>query len=245
MNGWLIFKKSITQIYFNLGNAIRLTGLLWAVGYIISLLPLYFWSPEAPPELGNSLIFAATMVVNLICMLWIAVLWHRFMLLEENVDSIVPSWSGALVWSYFKAAIVVGMIIVLASAVPFLIFSYFSPLFFGISIWLGYGMLSILGLLIYYFSLRISLVLPAAAIEKPISIGDSWRVTQPASGAILVASLILVLFSILLQTPFGASGAGSVINLISSFFTQWISVMLGVSILTTLYGHLVENRPLG
>ena len=244
MTGWDIFKKSVGQIYYNLGDAIRLTGLLWTVGYIISLFPTFLWSAEMPPELGNSLIFAITMAINLICMMWIAVLWHRFMLLEENIDSIVPRWSGGLVWSYIKTAFIVGLIIVLASVVPFLIFSYFSPLFFGISVWLGYAILAILGLLIYYFSLRISLVLPAVAIEKPITIGDSWRITQPASAAILVASMILVLFSILLQTPFGTLSAGSVINLILSFITGWISVMLGVSILTTLYGHLVENRPL-
>ena len=37
---------------------------------------------------------------------------------------------------------------------------------------------------------------------------------------------------------------GSLIASAWSFVSQWIVIMVGVSILTTLYGHYVEERPL-
>jgi len=51
---------------------------------------------------------------------------------------------------------------------------------------------------------------------------------------------VVVSFAVYQITAFGGGVFGSLLNTAS----QWITMMVGVSILTTLYGHLVEGREL-
>ena len=100
------------------------------------------------------------------------------------------------------------------------------------------------GSVLSWFWMRCGLVLPSLAIGKPMRIGESWTATKPMAGTIFVAVIILSLINIgatlLLEVIFRS---GFVYEILSLIIT-WISLMLGVSILTTLYGHVVEGRSL-
>jgi hypothetical protein len=54
----------------------------------------------------------------------------------------------------------------------------------------------------------------------------------------VIGAMLLGLPNMFLFAP------GSVPGLIWQVVTQWVTVMVGASILTTLYGHYVEGRPL-
>ncbi|MCP4071502.1 MAG: hypothetical protein GY742_07140 [Hyphomicrobiales bacterium] len=167
------------------------------------------------------------------------------MLLEERSESVLPNWRGDLVWSYLKHAIVVGLAVGVIGMIPMFSILYLFSTIITSSI-LVFGLFSLLmGAILYYISLRFGLVLPAAALENPMTIRDSLHKTKSASGAIMVASLLLAVFTFAIEFIVEATGLNQITFQISSYITGWISMMLGVSILTTLFGYLVENRELG
>jgi len=91
--------------------------------------------------------------------------------------------------------------------------------------------------------LRWSLVLPGTAVGKPTGVGESWRQTAPLSGTIVGTSVLLMAINLLVgfvALPFGASPIGTLLSLAGNWFT----LMVGLSVLTTLYGHIVEGRTL-
>ena len=77
-----------------------------------------------------------------------------------------------------------------------------------------------------------------------MGVKQAWAATDPLSGAVLVAALLLIFFSIL-------SGAAALlimfqvsilIGVILIAILQWAYTMVGISILTTIYGIAVEGR---
>jgi hypothetical protein len=94
-------------------------------------------------------------------------------------------------------------------------------------------------------ALRISLILPAAALSARMSIPDSWEATRTVAAslwgvALILAGLNLVLYLIAGLLLPGQFGASFVIR--TMFFA--LEGLIFISILTTLYGHLVEGRSL-
>jgi DMSO reductase anchor subunit len=108
-------------------------------------------------------------------------------------------------------------------------------------------MLFVVGLLTWFalgwVAMRLSLVLPARAVDRPLSFGDSWAATDPASGAIAMVVLALATLNVVLSLALGQLGF-SLATALLSIVVQWFTAMLGLSVLTTLYGALVQRRPL-
>ena len=102
----------------------------------------------------------------------------------------------------------------------------------------------LMGTVLSFFSLRLSLVLPAAAVGEFMRVPESWEATKGQAKPIFVAALFIGLLTIvpdlLRMTPLGSFLDGFLYDVIS----QWFLLMLGVSILTTMYGHYVEKREL-
>jgi hypothetical protein len=244
MIGWAIFRKSVNQIYYNLNDALRISGLLWAAIFIITMIPLLLSKSSPQPDAGIAMSALGLMLVYIICLSWIAILWHRFMLLEERSSSLIPKWRGGLVWSYIKNILLISLVLIVLAIIPMLLLMMLmTQITRSETVWF-FVFILIIGPVFTYVSLRLSLVLPAVAVEKPIGISQSWRVTQPASGAIMLASFLLAVFTGAVQWLPGLAGGGEIVSLIASFTSGWIALMVGISILTTLYGYLVENRNL-
>ncbi len=172
---------------------------------------------------------------------WVAVSWHRFILLEEYSGALPPV-SGRPIWPYIWTSFLYGLLLVLAAIPLFviagLIGSVFGPAFTEI-LFLG------VGAIMTYIWFRIAIALPSVAIGKPIGLGAAWQASSSMSGVIFAVAVLLMVINGL---------AGIVIGLIASFagiiafaldlVVQWTLLMLGISILTTSYGHLIEKRPL-
>ena len=176
--------------------------------------------------------------------LWAAVAWHRFVLLEES-PGLLPALHagriGAYLWAWVRLIgplILVGLavatagaaiaVVAAAAGVPALAFL----LFFGLNI------------LAIYATLRFSLVLPAAAVGKRMGVVESWELTGGAREAILIAAALLSVLNAVIELAGGALGLAGGAGAVLSLGTWWFGFVLGLSILTAIYGHVVEGRPL-
>lgn len=255
MNGIDIFGHSVRQVFGNLSAAIRLSALLYLVQFGVTIwytssmpdVAFEAMNPEAMANIpwGTMLIF---FIVLLITSLWIAVAWHRFVLLSEEPGSIIPAFRGDRMLAYFGYSLLICLIMIpVVLILGFVTSLIVAPLLMsgGPSL---FGLI-VVGLLVYIpiivISYRLSVVLPAAALEENLGIGGAWERTRGTTGTILVLAIISAIAYYIISLPvLYIFTQGSVPSYIWTFFSQWIALMVGVSILTTLYGHYVEERPL-
>ena len=101
------------------------------------------------------------------------------------------------------------------------------------------------GVIFIWVGLRLSVVLPAAALGNLMRIGESWQVTTPAANALWgVAVLLAVLNTVLSYIGTFFVPADLAMALVFQTAIYIIEGLIFVSVLTTLYGHLVEGRAL-
>ena len=257
MQGWNIFTHSVRMVFGNLGPALRISALLYLVYMIVNayfllnfaddLMQLQYSMSKGqiPTVLPSGLI--STMVLNfvvgLLTSLWIAVLWHRFVLLAQIPETIIPPLYMGMVLIYLGKTIQLSlMLAVVGVVIGTLLGLALGPMLGALA-----GMsipLILLGALLY-LSYRLGLIFPAVALSETMTFKSSWEKTKSASGAIAQLAVIAVIFAILIQIPSNMNpDPTSTINLIYSYAVGWIAMMVGISVLTTLYGIYVEGREL-
>jgi hypothetical protein len=155
---------------------------------------------------------------------------------------VLPSFQSERIWSYFLKSLLIGLISlpIFAGAILLAFMSVslnFAPL--GVAV----PLITMVLLVILFF--RLSPILPGAAVAKPLSIKEAWAATRNAGGTIFLVAIISAIGSIVLDVP-GAlltmMAAGWLPVMLCLIVSGWIKLMLGVSILTTLFGHYVEGR---
>jgi hypothetical protein len=98
---------------------------------------------------------------------------------------------------------------------------------------------------IMYLAFRLTTALPASAIGSGQPFMAGWDATKGASADILVLAVIAVgAHLVLALLGFLVFDRIPVVSLIWNIVVTWLVTMVGVSILTTLYGHYIEKRPL-
>lgn len=190
-----------------------------------------------------------TVIVYLLVLSWVAVTWHRFILLEEY-PGILPKFDSGRILSYTGTVILIALILlIIAIPLSIVIGLVLSPIAMtgNMSATFVIGLIAgfVVGTLMAWFWYRFAVCLPGIAVGKPMGISEAWGVTKPASADIFQMALILVGLNIaatvvLMPIAMGMPLVGQLISLI----INWITLMVGASILTTLYGHLVEGRSL-
>jgi hypothetical protein len=255
MIAWSIFKKSVSQVWYNFSAAIKISGPLWLIAFFASTVLIYTTSgslmPQTIPMDGSAQLSSReaggillSILLQIIAFTWIAVAWHRYMLLGELGSSMLPAWRGNLIWSYFAKSLLIGLLMVIAMIIPMMILTLLtvagllSPSAFALIVPI------VLAMLATYISLGVSLVLPGVALQKPMGFGKAWTVTKPLAGQIALLALFIMAVSTLLHLVTNGLATLPVLAMILSFFVGWAVLMLSVTVLTTLYGHLVEGRSL-
>ncbi|MDA7423419.1 hypothetical protein [Thalassococcus lentus] len=246
MKGWQIFMHSVRLVLNNLGPALKISAVLYMAQVAQQL--TFFMNPPNIDEDG--LVFVApdaavqTLVLSLISLiagLWIAVAWHRYVLANEEPQGWLPRWHGSNILSYLGRSIMIGLLIglgLIVAAIPVGLVGAFAPGLVGV---LTFGLI---GLASYLF-FRMGVMLPSAAMGEPMRLGDAWSATNDNDGAVVVLALLVIAVSVLVQIPSWLNpDPGSIINLIYGIVTGWFVTIIGVSVLTTLYGHYVQGRPI-
>ncbi len=254
MDGLQIFTHSVRQVFGNLNAALRISGLL----FLVQLGAAYIFgrSMMGPGEpmreqmmrgdfpIGGLLIF---ILLALVTGLWIAVAWHRHVLGGEAPGAVLPPFNGDRMLAYFGYSLLIAVILIpLALVLGFVASWFVGPMMQSGRIVLG---LIVVGLVVYLpmlvVAFRLSVALPAAALGKPLGIGGAWNKTKGTTGTMVLLAVLAVVFAVVIDLPAGyVFPANSILSLIWSAAAQWVALMVGVSILTTLYGHFVEGRAL-
>ena len=252
MQGWKIFTHSLGMVFNNLGAALRISLVLYLIQSAVSVYYTITFSDYLkaistgtmpPPPQGAIVTGLLVLVVSIIVPIWVAVAWHRYILLEETPDAIFPEFRGPQIMAYLGKTILIGLLLVIGGiAVGMLLGFVFAAIFGPIG-----AMVGILLTLVFivYISYRIGLVLPAAALGKPMTFGESLDTTSADKGVVLQLAIISIGFAVLMQVPsyFNADPA-SIVGLVYSQVIGWIAMMFGISVLTSLYGVYIEKREL-
>lgn len=257
MNGLNIFTHSLRQVVGNLGMAVRISGGVWLLLFVLAIVTAFIAIAMQSPFLG--IVF---LIAFLVTAVWgislIAVVWHRYILMEEAPSGFIPNRKGLHVWHYFWYGIGISLIVLLVLAIL-----YFVSTIFVDSAWILAAFDSehtsmlpehialrwLVGLLVTVIYLRFALALPAVALDEKVTFGESWQETKPYFGAIIVLSIALSLLNagamlvlgVLLVSVAESESLIFAVSLLVMLF-QWFYFMLNISILSTLYGHIVEKR---
>ncbi|MEM1302700.1 MAG: hypothetical protein AAGH17_08970 [Pseudomonadota bacterium] len=205
---------------------------------------------QMPENLGSFFMVQTLVLVgSIIAGAWLAVVWHRFVLLEEYPANTVPAFDASLVFRYVGKLIVIFLVmmgVALAGALVMALIGAIVP-FVGALLAAG------LAVVLIWASIRLSVMLPAAAIGYSMPVSEAWAKTEATQWSIFGATMLIVLLSVLVSIPAillaalmtgGEANAVSVPSIVINVVFGWVLTMLTVSLATTIYGVAVEGREL-
>lgn len=248
MKGVQIFSHSLRQVMDNLGPALKVSGVLYLVQVGITMLLGYAMASAGMGMMGGGMGLGVVLVlvVSLITGIWIAVAWHRYVLLGEMPAGFVPPFMGERLGQYFIKSLLIGLVLmVLGMILGMIVGTLFGRLMMG-------GML--MGMLLMavtvqvpmiFLGLRLAAALPGTALDQNPPLMAGWQATTGEWRPLLQLSVIMALslWAVNLISWFVFGGFGLLAN-IWQLIAGWPVTMVGLSILTTLYGHYIEKRPL-
>lgn len=250
MKGWLILRHSLRQVFGNLGGALRVSALLYmfqaVIGFALgaSLMSGGGMVPGQGVSSGQAMGALVALAVAVVTSLWIAVAWHRYVLLQEEA-SLLPTFHGGRIWSYLLYSIGYAIILIAAGALWLLLIYTALGAVLGLP---GIGAL-VVALLVYLpfivFAFRLTAALPGAALGAGTPFFAGWQATSGQTLDLVVLGFLLMLLSVVISL-IGAFVLAPIpgVGLVWEIALGWFQTMLGVSILTTLYGHYIEKRDL-
>lgn len=245
-----IFSHSIRQVINNLPAAIKISGVLYLVQAVVGIgLGRAMMSGGMGMMQGGGFGLGALLVllVALITGIWIAVAWHRFVLLAEVPTTPVPPFLGERMGAYFIKSLLIGIIlIVIGMVLGAIIGGIAMPMMMH-----GGGLFAMLliSLLVQvpmiFLGLRMATGLPGTALgsDHPLMAGwqataGEWRVILELAVMMALAVWVINLISLFIF------GGVAMLAQIWQIIVGWPIMMVGLSVLTTLYGHYIEKRPL-
>ncbi|UZD90696.1 hypothetical protein [Cognatishimia activa] len=244
MIGLNFLLHSIKLVILNWKTALRISSPLI---FTIALSQLFVGSVALTGDINSTseipwtgFIFA--MGGQIIAGLWVAVAWHRFVLLEEDSGSLIPNFSSKRVLAYLMQGLILFFILFIVGLIVGIVSGLISSAIGGfMGVILATTITSFVILWVFY---RYSPTLPAAALGETLSIDAAWKATKPYAGAILLLVLIMSLVTALLSGLLGAIALPDPIHIGILAIQTWLNIMVGISVLTTIYGVAVENRDL-
>lgn len=208
----------------------------------------YVGAPEKGASLSQILTLWAVWASSLIA---IAILWHRHVLGAHGMGPIAPLRPSLPLLYLAKLLGAWSLAIIPLSLIFGIFFAMISPSAFldpesahnPSLMWLI--MFSLLGVVMGWGIMRLSLALPEVAIGQNGSIFDSWRITRPVAGALWVtAALEMGLFAAISYLGDGVAALDIRMAYLVENLTWFVPAMAGVAILTLLYEDLYHARPL-
>ncbi len=274
MNGLTIFSHSLRQVTGNLGMAVRVSGwlvLLYLVAAAIAGWAMPDWIvgalaedveavKNAPDFSGNSVALVSVLVIAAaIFLLWavslIAIVWHRYILLEEPPRGFIPYRSDFRIGRYFWYGLGISVLTMLiVGVVSGILGMIIGPFFVGSLNGFAQGQSSgligaaffmglVIGVVVAVLYLRMALILPAVALEEDLTIGQAWERSSGHTGEIIVLALVLAFINAVVPLVLNmVSGELVWVNLAMMGLYQWFYFMLNISVLSTLYGYIVQKR---
>lgn len=246
MKGLSIFFHSVRLVFNNIDAALRISLVLFAVYAVLQFWLSTTWAPVSaeladvgPGQVPPGALFSGLLM--LVISLWIAVAWHRYVLLGEMPAGWVPVMRGGLMLGYFGRSILLALIVIIAAAVMSTVSAVVLVLL-GPMVAVGGSMVLTMATAFYLFY-RLCAILPGGAVGKPVTLGEAWAATRGTGGTILSLVILSVLALLIVQIPTMLSGdPNSTVSVVYGIVIGWPVMLVGSSILTTFYGHFIEGR---
>ncbi|WP_282095989.1 hypothetical protein [Epibacterium ulvae] len=243
MHGFIIFKHSVVMVLRNFPQVLKTILPLSAIGALWVLGVVGFFGSAAGKAMSSvqiELSAGAIVLMFFTLLVWGITAWHRYVLLEDRGLFFLPAFRIGPMMSYVAHFLLLCLLMIV-SVIPFGIFltigSAAGPMMMVVMMFF-----IVIGVTFCFY--RLVIILPAAAIGKPLKIKEAWGLTTGAETAILVLVLLSSLVSLLLERSADSIAAIPVLGLPLFLFVQGVWGMVQVSVITTLYGHYVEGRPL-
>jgi len=125
-------------------------------------------------------------------------------------------------------AILLGLVASMAAVIP------------AVALIIGFAV----GLAMVVIFYRLSVILPAAALGQSMSLTQALEHTRGATVTIVIIALSLFMTELAIQTVTLLLSFIPVVGVLASIAATMFTTMLGISILTTLYGYYIEKREL-
>lgn len=265
MISWQIFSQSVLRVFNNLGPAIRVSLVPYLIAVVVTglLVGSAFFSmmqaagnPSAMQQLAGSfpwIQFLIAFIVIIVCFTWTAVAWHRYILLDET-PGWLPPFNGGRIWAYILRTILVALILIPVAIIASLVFGIVGGLIgggigqanAGLGVAVAFVFIAVAYVVIIVVAYRLYASLPGAAIDNGSGIGDAWRATAGTWGTMLMLAIITVVISLVVSFVINMIiGAVPILGIVLQLLYSWIAALVGVSIVTTLYGYYVEKRSIG
>lgn len=239
-----LFMHSVNLVFTQLNGALRISGVLYLATLALSILGYFLFVQSAMTEPGMPLPSLIIVLVTSVIYMWIAVAWHRFVLLDEMPQGMLPPFYNDRILAYLGRSLLI-CLVVLAIAV---VVSFVSAAIATMS-GAPYVAMSLTTLAVIFIALvvsyRLAPMFPGAAVNRSIGLREAWAATAPANNTIVALALISAVASFLVDIPaylVGNIPALAIFGLFWSAVTSWFKLLIGVSILTTIYGVYVEKR---
>lgn len=255
--GLSILLHAIGMVIRNSAAALRISGLLMGALFVLTVLLgvefLFMGTDTSDMILAGDYPYGRTALVmgfQALATLWIAVAWHRFILNEEQPGAVMPGFNAAAILSYLWAGVIFAVVLAIV-AIPIILVSALlvAPLIAspsaGAALLGGLILFLLLWLPITYMSYRISPILPSAALQARLPLKEAWYATGTSGSAFVTLALASVLAVWALNLPgIVLAQVSGFLGFVWAFAVQWAVLLVGISVLTTIYGHYVEKRAL-
>lgn len=266
-----IVLHTFRMIFGNIGQALRVSVvpniiLIVATFFAFGSLGLGFYggtgtSTPALPSGFSIFMMLLLLPLSLFVFAWVAVGWHRFILLEEYAG-IAPAVAGRPIWPYVWKSILLALLLMVIVVPIMLVFggiigatatdSIADGAVIATDGWdasggASFGMMLLFGLIaipVSYVAMRWGVALVSTALGQNMGFFEAWGKTKPVALVVLGIVVILMAINLVLQLIVTVLSPLPLIPDLVGIATSWLTMMLGISILTTIYGHVIEGRPL-
>ena len=248
MKGVRIFSHSLRQVLDNLGPALKISGVLYLVQVGVSMALGHAMASAGMGMMGGGMGLGVVLVlvVSLITGIWIAVAWHRYVLLGEVPTGVVPPFMGERMGQYFIKSLLIGLLLMLLGMIlGMVVGTLFGRLMMGGPLVAMLLIAVMVQVPLIFLGLRMAAALPGTALGENPAFMAGWQATVGEWRPLLQLSAImaLALWAVNLISWFVFGGFGLMAN-IWQLISGWPVMMVGLSVLTTLYGHYIQKRPL-
>ncbi|MBC9247901.1 hypothetical protein H4P12_14565 [Paracoccus sp. 11-3] len=247
-----ILTHAFLQVIGNLRQLVNISALPLLIQFFGAIATI-FTAIGANNATGNASFVTLPLLVAFLLLpfVWIAVNWHRFVLLNQP-QSILPRLPMNAVLRYIGTAILIAILLLVPLALAAATFQIIAGVLgsAGITFVLAFAFGIAIMLALMVASLRLGVALPAAAIGAPDAITTAWKATAGNTGTFLLLGVLMALLQIpinlITMVPTGPATPFlvSILILLLTIAVLWIYMFISLSVLTTLYGYFVERRQL-
>ncbi|MEP2640499.1 hypothetical protein [Roseobacter sp.] len=179
-----------------------------------------------------------------------AILWHRHALLQADQRTQVMRPTSGIFGLYLKSTVVIGLIMIflafcigiVASIASLVLLTALGP---TLGLIAATALMAVVSIALSWAILRSSLILPAAAMGHRMAQFESWHATRPISREIFWTAVLLGVLNVVFTQILGGLAVALPTYAIGLQAAQLIvQALIYVSVLSTLYGHLIQGRSL-